>query len=98
MLPYKVLLCQDATLLLHMNVLNDVIAAPFSVVFLQLAAEKKDTKNGAAVTSLRTFVNSNNFRDIYGQSNPRNGHLCTKTAQKIKLLLGTECLRLYKYL
>ena len=32
----------------------------FRCVFLQLAAEK-DTKNGAAVTSLRTFVRSNDF-------------------------------------
>ena len=43
-----------------MNFLNDVTAALFSV-FLQLAAEKKDTENSAAVTSLRTFVCSNKF-------------------------------------
>ena len=43
------------------NVLNDVTAAPFLVSFLQLAAEKKHTKNGAAVTSLRMFVCSNEF-------------------------------------
>ena len=46
-----------------MNVLNDVTAAPFSVVFLLLATEKKDTKNDAAVTLLRMFmfVHSNDF-------------------------------------
>jgi hypothetical protein len=48
--------------LLCMNVPNDVTAAPFSAVFLQLVAEKKTKKNAAAVTSLRTFVRSNNFR------------------------------------
>ena len=46
--------------LLCTNVLNDIPAAPFLVVFLLLAAEK-DTEKGAAVTSLRTFVRSNAF-------------------------------------
>ena len=30
--------------------------------------------------------------NIHGcQPNPRNGHLCTKIAQKLKLLSGTVC-------
>ena len=45
-----------------MNVLNDV--APFSVSFSQLPAVKKDTKNGAAVTSLRTLIRSSAFNTI----------------------------------
>ena len=48
------------------NVLNDITAAPFSVSFSQLPAVKKDTENGAAVTSLRTFVRSNDFRHLTG--------------------------------
>ena len=44
-----------------MNVLNAVTAAPFLVVFSQLPAVKK-TENGAAVTSLRKFVRSSDFR------------------------------------
>ena len=44
-----------------MKVLNDVTAARLSVFFLQLAAEKKNTENGAAVTSIRTFLLSNDF-------------------------------------
>ena len=47
--------------LLRMNVLNDVTAALFLVSFSQLPAVKKDTKNGAAVTSLRTFIRSSAF-------------------------------------
>ena len=41
--------------------LNDVTAAPFSVSFSQLPAAKKTPKNGAAVTSLRSFL----FRDEF---------------------------------
>ena len=41
--------------------LNDVTAAPFSVSFFQLPAAKKTTENGAAVTSLRSFL----FRDDF---------------------------------
>ena len=44
-----------------MNVLNDVTAAPFSVVFFTAGSREKDTKNGAAVTSLRKFVFRYNF-------------------------------------
>ena len=44
-----------------MNVLNDVTAAPFLVSFSQLPAVRKDTENGAAVTSLRTLVRSSAF-------------------------------------
>ena len=40
--------------------LNDITAAPFSVSFSQLPAAKKN-KNGAAVTSLRSFL----FRDDF---------------------------------
>ena len=47
--------------LLHMNVLNDVTAALFFGVFFSAASCKKTTKNGAAVTLLRTFVHSNDF-------------------------------------
>ena len=36
----------------------------FRWVFLQLVAEKKDTENGAAVTSLRLFL----FRDDFTYS------------------------------
>ena len=56
--------CEGALLktLLGMNVLNGVTAALFSVsFFLKLAVVKKDTENGAAVTSLRTFIWSNGF-------------------------------------
>ena len=55
----KVLLCK--------NVLNDVRTALFSVSFSQLPAVKKDTKNGAVLTSLRTFLISSTFRTIYLQ-------------------------------
>ena len=41
--------------------LNDVTAAPFSVSFSQLPAAKKKTENGAALTSLRSFL----FRDDF---------------------------------
>ena len=41
--------------------LNDVTAAPFLVVSYAAGSWEKDTKNGAAVTSLRTFVCSNAF-------------------------------------
>ena len=47
--------------LLRMNVLNDVTAAPCSVSFSQLPAAKKYTKNGAAVTSSRMFVQRKDF-------------------------------------
>ena len=43
------------------NDLNDVTAAPFFVFFVAGSWEK-DTKNGAAVTSLRTFVHNNAFK------------------------------------
>ena len=36
--------------------LNDVTAAPFSVSSSQLPAAKKNTQNGAVVTSLRSFL------------------------------------------
>ena len=36
--------------------------AQFSVSFFQLPAVKKDTENWAAVTSLRTFINSSAFK------------------------------------
>ena len=49
--------------LLHTNVLNDVTAAPFLVSFSQLPAAKKH-RNGAAVTSLRTFVRSSAFHKV----------------------------------
>jgi hypothetical protein len=41
--------------------LNDVTAAPFSVSFSQLPAAKKNTENGAAVMSSRSFL----FRDDF---------------------------------
>ena len=41
--------------------LNDITAAPFWV-FMLLAAEK-DTENGAAVTSLKSFLFCDDFRD-----------------------------------
>jgi hypothetical protein len=44
------------------NVLNDVTATPFSVSFSQLPTVKKNTKNGAAVMSLKTFIRSSAFR------------------------------------
>ena len=48
--------------LLHTNILNNVTAAPFSVSFSQLpAVKKKQKKNGAVVTLLRTFVHSSAF-------------------------------------
>ena len=47
--------------LLRTNVLNDVTAALFLMSFSQLPAVKKDTKNGASVTSLRTSVGSNDL-------------------------------------
>ena len=55
--------CEGALLkaLLCTNVPNDVTAALFLASFSQLPAVKKDTENGAAVTSLRTFVRSNDF-------------------------------------
>ena len=47
-------------ILLRTNILNDVTAAPFSMSFSQQPAVK-NTENGAAVTSLRTFVRSSDF-------------------------------------
>ena len=46
------------------NVLNNVTAAQVSV-FFSAASCKKGTENGAAVTSLRTFVRSNDFKWIW---------------------------------
>ena len=43
--------------------LNDVKYAPFLVSFSQLPAAKKSTENGAAVTSLRSFL----FHDDFSQ-------------------------------
>ena len=42
---------------------HDITAAPFSMAFSQLPTAKKDTENGAAVTSLRTFIRSIAFRN-----------------------------------
>ena len=36
--------------------LNDVTAAPFLFLFFAAGRREKDTKNGAAVTSLRSFL------------------------------------------
>ena len=44
-----------------MNVLNDITATRFWVSFSQLPAVKKHTKNGAAVTSLRSFLFCDDF-------------------------------------
>ena len=44
--------------------LNDVTATPFSVSFSQLPDAKKNTENGAAVTSLRPFLFRDNFRVV----------------------------------
>ena len=41
--------------------LNDVIAAPFLVSFSHLPAAKKNTYNGAAMTSSRSFFFRDNF-------------------------------------
>ena len=43
------------------NDLNDITAALFSVCFFAAGSWEKDTENGAAVTSSRTFVRSNAF-------------------------------------
>ena len=48
-----------------MKVLIDVTAAQFLVSFSQLPAVKKDTENWAAVTSLRTFINSSAFNKLF---------------------------------
>ena len=45
--------------------LNDVTAAPFLMSFSQLPAAKKNTKKGAAVTSLRLFLFRDDFRTFY---------------------------------
>ena len=45
--------------LLRTIVPYDVTVSPFLVSFSQLPAVKKDIKNGATVTSLRTFIRSN---------------------------------------
>ena len=42
--------------------LNDVTATLSSVSFAQLPAAKKDTKNGAAATSLRSFLFLDNLK------------------------------------
>ena len=44
---------------------HDITAAPFLMAFSQLPTAKKDTENGAAVTSLRTrtFIRSIAFRN-----------------------------------
>ena len=44
--------------------LDDVTAVPFSSSFSRLPAAKKHTKNGAAVTSLRSFLFCDNFAYI----------------------------------
>ena len=46
---------------LHTNVLNDITAAPFSVGFFTTGSWEKDTKNGSAVTLLRTFLRNSAF-------------------------------------
>ena len=45
-----------------MNVLNDVTAAPFLVGFFYSWQLRKKAENGAALTSLGTFVRSNDFK------------------------------------
>ena len=42
--------------------LNEVTAAPFLVSFSQLLAAKQNTQNGAAVTSVRSFIFPDDFR------------------------------------
>ena len=69
-------LCIALKALLRTNVLNDVTAAPFLVVFLQLAAEKKTTENSAARTSLRTFVRSNDFNRVFSHKKFQNLLVC----------------------
>ena len=61
----KYINCQQYELkaLLRTNVLNDVTAAPFLESFSQLPAAK-NTKNSAAVMSLRTFVRSSAFNRL----------------------------------
>ena len=54
-------------------------AAPFLVSFSQLPAAKKNTKNGAGVTSLRSFL----FRDDFKY---KRGILDLKTNTVIKQL------------
>ena len=49
--------------LLRMNILNDVTAALFSVLFYSWQL-RKNTKNGAAVTSIGTFVHRYNFIEL----------------------------------
>ena len=44
--------------------LNDVTAAPFFVSSSQLPAAKTQTKNGVSVTSLRSFLFRDNFRNL----------------------------------
>ena len=55
--------------------MNDITTAPFFGVFFSAASCKKDTKNGAAVTSLQMFVHCSalstnlplqNFRPSHG--------------------------------
>ena len=41
--------------------LNDITAAPFSVLFFAAGSWEKDPENGAAVTSLKSFL----FRDDF---------------------------------
>ena len=48
--------------------LNDVTAAPFLFLFFAAGRREKDTKNGAAVMSLRMFVRSSTFRTIFSHS------------------------------
>ena len=45
--------------------LSDVTAAPFSVSFSQLPAAKNNTENGAAVTSLRSFLFCKDFSTMH---------------------------------
>ena len=69
--------------LLRTNVLNDVTAAPFQVSFSQLPAAK-NTENGAAVTSLRSFL----FRDDFSNCFFFSGYL---------LFLYSICTYLFLY-
>ena len=57
-----------------MKEFNDVTAAPYLVFFFATGSREKDTENGAAVTSLRSFL----FRDDF------MAYVCTE-----KLVLQT---------
>ena len=66
----KVVFSEVLKSLLRTNVLNDVTAAKFSVSFFQLSAVE-NIENSAAVTSLRTFICSSDFRSTKYLSNLR---------------------------